>query len=982
MDAPAPTVERKPCATLLEILAAISARPTHEHRVCAESIEQLRPDLWLYRRILGGKQFSDDLFSHPQKEIAKIFPKILTGLNDKNPAIHSACFALAVRIDFGIANSLVRVGAITPGGLATFIGKLSDRNIIDGLGVGPRERAALRFLSRCTIRNFKDAFRKKVSAPERVTVTIRDLEAEYRNAKSDLREIIGNWKPGEPIRIDAIEDERLYGVEHNHECLVPWAPNDYLLPIGLGIDAIVKGYWNVRDVDQVSGQEATAVLIHARDLAQTAWLVVRQVRVSEETQERNEHVSELDVDLPELKIREQALLGELAALERALFNHARAGIYAVSALNVLGSAAQQMLPKDVEDVNGDHISNRPFAGASGHSRSRLWRLTRIAKGQGLMVPAYEPNHARPAVKNARPRDLRSPKPNNLQTRAFRDDREIRDIIASLEGVGISVPGRGETTIKDVAADPLRYEQIVRIECFRLALRSGNIVSAGWIAAPSKNSWYEKYGSRGSEDERVVSLPKKELLLFANEILRTFHEALPYLDHRTHRTLRIALRQLWKRWAIGTDRRDDMSFGETLIIHEVNRGLYHGTVDHSPQKQAIVWGTYSSLSDVQRELLYDHFAHRASQGPLDFGLYEKLASVSLDIPDDTVFASVSIRDGHELSILMCTQSGRASRFTIEAIDENNRNDSEVHWSSLVDSMVKRHTFWRQRREGQRDIGRIEWNRNFIGLGKQLLQRALQLNSQVRCIALATEAKLRGLPWQHLFAIMLRSYEHHLRARSGGAPHQARAGIVIQHVFGATQFIHDMRCPTEYRVGVNDKIDEDEHDFHPIATELKCHRDGWGTRVFEGVFNSLLTVLMHGRRRDNIFSRILDGNEPLTDDEHRDLSGYAVSLLHSCHAGYASDNPLGDIGGLPGFFMSHGSALIIAPVTAIAVDTVKVFDGHVTAWLRDPKKTFVEMYLTAIEERREISLYSVYGDHWKIDHLKRSRTMSNGERIRNR
>lgn len=98
------------------------------------------------------------------------------------------------------------------------------------------------------------------------------------------------------------------------------------------------------------------------------------------------------------------------------------------------------------------------------------------------------------------------------------------------------------------------------------------------------------------------------------------------------------------------------------------------------------------------------------------------------------------------------------------------------------------------------------------------------------------------------------------------------------------------------------------------------------------------------------------------------GYALTIIHSCHTGYIENNPLGDLGGLPGFFLSHGSRLVMAPVAHIHHKTAEICDCYLTAWNRSRNMDFREMYLNAIWERADVSYYSVYGDYHAIEEIK--------------
>ncbi|MGH8646337.1 MAG: hypothetical protein ACREX4_18505 [Gammaproteobacteria bacterium] len=165
------------------------------------------------------------------------------------------------------------------------------------------------------------------------------------------------------------------------------------------------------------------------------------------------------------------------------------------------------------------------------------------------------------------------------------------------------------------------------------------------------------------------------------------------------------------------------------------------------------------------------------------------------------------------------------------------------------------------------------------------------------------------------------------------------------------------------------------YKSIHEVVKSNRKQWEDPRNGATLPSVLSVFAQGER-DSIESRIVFDGSALDEDECKKLSGYVVTIVNSCHAGYVEENPIGDLGGLPGFFISHGSKLVVAPVAHKAPETAAAFDCHITAWLCDRRKSFRTAYLAAVLERPDMAFYSLYGVPWEVDEANEQASQSGG------
>lgn len=900
---------------LMPLIDYILKAPSPED--IANEVEKERPDLYLYRRIYSDipSEIWINFFQLPGPSYVEVAQQMLLGLAHHSLDIRTTCYALIARIDYRIAETMVCSNAFCAEDFVqAFQNLLFQETDTNNLVVGTHEKAALLFLAHCAVQNFNDAIYRLAHAGRRANQDSDAILSKYRQLEHLLCSMEPGWTPGKVLSAKMIAKER---PRNATGLLIPGSAYSYLLRITMGLDAITKLHWNIRYPQKSVGSvQCSELLVQTRSLVQTAWLTVRQQRRCKwESQhslvERRSADSELYErsrnDLLSLKVREQAFLARLSILESDLYNHVRAAIYAVSALQLLRNCQTEknrMLASCRDETDRRRLDNWWHGILSGHSSYDIERLKYLARKCSLYVPCVN----------------------------------------------------GEVRVNN---PPIIDDKQLRLQNFRRTFQNGDIVTAAKIAAP---------GPRYNQETLLLS--KHDLLQFAEALWKIYWEALPFVDYDTYQPLRVALRRLWKTWAhfshLNPDKRESLTFGETLLIHDIKRGVYHSSVQDHDKRETIIWGTYNQLDDAKRELLYEEFAEHVATSLSRQSHVDDITNGDLDIPNDTVFISLCIRDGHEINIAAAaTKNTQENPFTVTTADVDGKFNSDIHWSALAKKMTRTHEMWSIRKKGQRDINPIPWDKNFVELGKTICRTAFKINCHVKCIAFASDSILRGLPWQYLFSIVLRNYIQRIRKISlvqrgtySGAGQLP--GLLIRHVEGALHFAQSKRTVQRPKPGVMTEVDRGEPRFKKAADVLKSNRVG-----IEDV--SLLTVLKHGKR-NNVISKIIQGGIELTDEEHRALSGHAVSLLHSCHTGYIADNPIGDFGALPGFFISHGSELVIAPVAAVSVDAARRFDGHITAWLRDTKKEFIASYLTAILEAKEFSLYSVYGDPHKIDAIK--------------
>jgi hypothetical protein len=324
--------------SLTDILQYIRTQPGELQRPVALELENALPeriDLWLFRRVIGGNlcadinAYADGLAEH-----------MILGVTHSGKFIRTSCYGIAGRVDYRLADAMFHEHGVKKD-LLQLIELLSSRDLSRGLAVPPLEKNILLLLAQNACNNLSEVIEKE-------PLTINDLQDEYEQLRKQILAIDRTWVPGRVLTfLDRLNTQRK---ENGSRC-IPWPGCEYLLPIAVALDNYRARMWRVVDVDKVPYHVAKEVLTFARDLQQSAWLMVRSLRklIS------SSPASGVNINPGKLHEREQQLLVELVFLERYLSNHARAGLYAAFALQLSGQGGGRLTPAQTQ--RSKHIAS-------------------------------------------------------------------------------------------------------------------------------------------------------------------------------------------------------------------------------------------------------------------------------------------------------------------------------------------------------------------------------------------------------------------------------------------------------------------------------------------------------------------------------------------------------------------------------------------------------------------------------------------------
>jgi hypothetical protein len=360
------------------------------------------------------------------------------------------------------------------------------------------------------------------------------------------------------------------------------------------------------------------------------------------------------------------------------------------------------------------------------------------------------------------------------------------------------------------------------------------------------------------------------------------------------------------------------------------------------------------SDVNEFLKGYARAHtkKLRRGFPTLGLSDFRGAKGLALSPGEVFASIVAKDGHVASVVVVGRNGQSEMQDIETIATEGvsfdwHEEIQDHSLSIFDQPLLLN-------DPGRDI-------SFISLIKKLLEIAFRVEPSVGRILLHCDAMFRQIAWQRmLLQEPLREYTRGLarqamRKRLRRTPIGDWDKVVVLHVSGV--------CPRERRdeyalvagprngVAVRGKhelvIDESDKTCIEFGSALKAQIESSGPR---SSVLSRLSVVQHARRDRGGIAVLLRGNEKMSGEEMANrFSGYPLVLLHACVASTATGNVLGDLGGLPGFFLSHGVDYLVASPHRVFKSQMLAVENHFAGVSR--MEDIPDRYFNAIEFRSD-------------------------------
>ena len=97
--------------------------------------------------------------------------------------------------------------------------------------------------------------------------------------------------------------------------------------------------------------------------------------------------------------------------------------------------------------------------------------------------------------------------------------------------------------------------------------------------------------------------------------------------------------------------------------------------------------------------------------------------------------------------------------------------------------------------------------------------------------------------------------------------------------------------------------------------------------------------------------------MTLEDWLSLASKRFLVVHSCHSGHVSHSFPSDLGGLPGFALSIGCRVALAPVTEVPRSAALRLHREIVAEQNAPEIGL--RYLAAIKLDPAVALYNLYG-----------------------
>jgi hypothetical protein len=335
-----------------------------------------------------------------------------------------------------------------------------------------------------------------------------------------------------------------------------------------------------------------------------------------------------------------------------------------------------------------------------------------------------------------------------------------------------------------------------------------------------------------------------------------------------------------------------------------------------------------------------------------------------VKPDEVFVSVVTRDGDTVSIIAVGPDGhttspvelraRPSERPTHAVTRSNDTD----WSSIVGRYS---AGCMAAQKAQEETLPLE-DPDIVQLCQTVVRTAMTANPSMMRVCLHTDAFLRVVPWQLLLRSVLQDFVRGLlsKARASGERRVRRVedqylDLLVCHVSGIHPVLSDQRMRTSPEpIAHKQPVFVDE-------TDADCAKVGKNIRELRaGSRSEHLSMAIHGVVRDHIGKLFADGeyvsNAAIRGD--LDLTGWPVVAAHTCYGGYMLDNTVGDIGGLPGFLLSHGSDVVFAAPLKVTDREISELESYLCASARGDYYAIEEAYRNAVRADERAALYSLF------------------------
>lgn len=446
-----------------------------------------------------------------------------------------------------------------------------------------------------------------------------------------------------------------------------------------------------------------------------------------------------------------------------------------------------------------------------------------------------------------------------------------------------------------------------------------------------------------------ALGAAELLEFADVSSQLYQEMLPVANWHESVRLRNAIRRFWKKLDP-----ESMTKMEQLFLHHTKIGLTHQALKNNRWSNSASGLVYGSVDKTEQDRLVRSYAQSVRYRLARTIRLAEFRNSVPEVPPNTAFVSLASWDGHVARAIVCARGQMTSLElpTVNELDAGGRGrdwDEELdEFANVAESCVL----------AGRPIGEA-YSPSIESLVKQIALAVLALEPAAHMIYMHSDAMFRQIPWTFTLtrhrpvADAVRDELNTLRRegkRRNGMPWKR---FVICHIPGLNLADDKEAPPTPH--AREWKIDPDESDATCVqfAKHLREQYPAGGFAMEGG----RLSVISHGA-----FERgagvILEGEAPLSPVQLIErFGGWAIVCLHVCHASRTSTNWLGDLGGLPALFLSHGTEYLIASPLPVTLDAMSALESYVMALTR-PQEV-VDAFAEAADGFWHNSFYDLYG-----------------------
>jgi len=890
-----------------------------------------RFDFWLTRRLIDwddlAPEFTDEVFL---RHAGNVFRKAVSGLSLDDQKAQSA-FALA-----GLAQRPLWKLKDYPAAIEKAKELLAnlDANLAS---INP-DSVAERLLVDICLRQLVMQFGRLVLAQKPTFDEVSSSIARLFESLTLMKRDAGwdQWNPQNAIprlvRDQTLHDRLPFDDDIAHElAAVALAESGYDLdsvhPTQLGLAPVV----GLRSIAEQS-----------RDLLQMAWLTLQFLKANPWR----------------VQIRMRGLikvLGRLSKFEYALDNFGRAGVYAWFALRLDFSFVQQF---------GGSAFSRPRRTAGSDSETEAFN---DARG-GASPPNSEPPSDRPAAsarltgehKNLWRIALRTmvdpgPKPpgrhditsdRSALSRYLRCGRtDMQEIFSLISRRVILRPETEGTTDFPETKTPYQWngetaEPLTRLihdhgdeadvrAAFHGAIRTGYIgLAIAWLFGSDLQIRYFSRNFGPNLDaslirERLIGrLHWGDLLEFADVVSRHQQEVLPVAEWRAFVAVRSAVRKLWK----GVEQPPSVPWQELLFLHHAKVGFTHQALTNGQMASGVTGVIYGSKQQKNLDAFLEDYAKRIRYGIRTVGLSEFRRARGVRLLPGEVFVSMVTFEGHIASVLALARNG-SKQLQVETVEtiaiHGGDNNARMDWNDEIWQFGETY-------DPQNPID-PDRDASILALGRALVEMVFALEPNVQRILLHCDSIFRNVPWQ---SILMQNPLRQLRQSLAKEARASRARnldptawdkVIVVHVSGvavekannAVELDSTGNSPVKQHLIVHDESDPICRDFAAALQEE--------TKAFQGL--PRLSAVQHGEVRGAGITILMRKGAQMTGEElSAEYAGIPLVLLHACSGSRADQNPLGDLGGLPGFFLSHGVQYLIASPLAVYKEQMLAIERH--------------------------------------------------------